>query len=209
MKHEKSFTLIELLVVIAIIAILASMLLPALNKAREKAHEASCKNNLRQIGTISHIYANDSNGYIPSVCGGDHTQNYGGPLEWIKLDPGRTHGLPDLITAGYLADRKLFYCPSDKTRTVGNSAIYDGYLISYFYIGGLRPKYSGQWLTYGAKRPRARLGDPTGYVIAFDRAPNLMLHNIGANFLFLGGNVGWRKYKLDTGAQWHRYDDSE
>jgi prepilin-type processing-associated H-X9-DG protein len=143
------------------------------------------------------------------VCGGDHTANYGGPLEWIKLDPGRTNGLPDLIANGYLKDLKLFYCPSDQTRPADNSAIYGGYLISYFYIGGLRPQYSGQWLTYGAKRSRARLGDPAGYTIAFDRAANLMLHNQGANFLFLGGNIGWRKYKLDKGDQWHRYDDSE
>ena len=66
MKNKK-FTLIELLVVIAIIAILAAMLLPALNKARDNARSTACINNLKQTSLVLMMYADDFNQFVPSA----------------------------------------------------------------------------------------------------------------------------------------------
>ena len=68
-SKKKSFTLIELLVVIAIIAILAGMLLPALNQARQKGQSASCLNVQKQLGNYATLYSNDFDDYILYLTG--------------------------------------------------------------------------------------------------------------------------------------------
>ena len=73
--ERNNFTLIELLVVIAIIAVLAAMLLPALNKAREKAVTVSCLNNVKQIGTITVLYLGNYNEYFPAKADGSSMIN--------------------------------------------------------------------------------------------------------------------------------------
>src|SRR5690606_15992245 len=65
-RSQRAFTLVELLVVIGIIALLISMLLPALNRARQSANNVRCLSNLRQMGTAVEIYANMHQGILPS-----------------------------------------------------------------------------------------------------------------------------------------------
>ena len=75
-KTTCRFTLIELLVVITIIALLAAMLLPALNKAKERAHETACLNNLSSVGKAMLIYADDNKEYLPPY------RDNGNPEHW-------------------------------------------------------------------------------------------------------------------------------
>src|SRR5206468_2013279 len=69
MERRNGFTLIELLVVIAIIAILAAILFPVFAQARDKARQADCMSNLKQLGTACAMYANDYDGYFPAPGG--------------------------------------------------------------------------------------------------------------------------------------------
>jgi prepilin-type N-terminal cleavage/methylation domain-containing protein len=118
-KHRNSpFTLIELLVVVAIIAILASMLLPVLGKARQKARETACANNLKQAITGVHMYLDDNDGYFRGrvfYLNGVSTGLWG-KNGW---DPAFADvGAGVLVAEGYMGDITPFFCPA-RTK-VGN-----------------------------------------------------------------------------------------
>ena len=92
-SRRTGFTLVELLVVIGIIALLISILLPALNKAREHAQRTACLSNLHQIGTFIAMYTSSFRGELPLGWFSSDTQIQGNSLFWFK-EQWATFGFP-------------------------------------------------------------------------------------------------------------------
>ena len=111
MQNGKAFTLIELLVVIAIIAVLAAILFPVFQTAREKARQTTCLSNLKQLGAAMSAYADDWNGCLPQTVPFEAQYDH----NWAGIEYAGWMVVPDLGSLfPYVKSIGVYLCPSDK-----------------------------------------------------------------------------------------------
>ncbi len=201
-RRRRPFTLIELLVVIAIIAILAAMLLPALTKAREKARQASCMGNVKQLMLATLMYADDNDGFLlPGAIPYYDYPGHAGQYEWNEM-------LRDM----YLRDQAVFVCPTQTSPAGAASGSIPnlGYGWNYQEFGYYYTTHGTGWGTalvqvdlpsstilIGDSRDSDPAATWSQWRYLYKRTAGLLpaRHNGGGMMGLLDGHVAWYRYE--------------
>lgn len=205
---KKKFTIIELLVVISIIAILASMLLPALSKAKDMAKKAQCQSNMKQQFLGVGNYLADWDGYIPAKITLPQFSNFLRHLTgYANSGLDYIHVKPYFDTPYNLGKKSILDCPGiDLHMTTITGAQHTS---SFEYLFDMIPRAGVDLLTVSNK-PLIKMSKPSlqsmimdsagkgGYFLQWSliTAPNdtVLAHNNGINILYWDGHTGWKKY---------------
>ncbi len=180
---KRGFTLIELLVVIAIIAILAAILFPVFARAREKARQASCSSNLKQIGLGMAMYLSDYDEMYPNR-NMVWLDGSGGLTDWGILEP-------------YIKNNQIWRCPSDANVVVGY-----GVTCAFFRRSDWSPPVQAMAQVV-APAEKIAMWDANASILHYPKCGNSgaachdgnisARHNEGANCLFHDWHVKWLK----------------